>query len=190
MRIPRLLQAVLVMVGVYLGFIVGFDVVLGQVIPSSLLTMYMFFVAAGVFMTFTYDDERTRELVAPIKALVEDPSRRWLRNLVFTVVPLAAGAATFVQMQPSFDAPVEQVMYLDSPLKEHTLLQAIARVNRPADGKDYGLVVDYWGVSDALQEALAISSRPPTWRAPCSPRPTGWRGSRRGAPRPGGSSGE
>jgi type I restriction enzyme R subunit len=55
-----------------------------------------------------------------------------------------------------FDAPVEQVMYLDSPLKEHTLLQAIARVNRTADKKDYGLIVDYWGVSEALQEALAI----------------------------------
>jgi type I restriction enzyme R subunit len=47
-----------------------------------------------------------------------------------------------------FDAPVEQVMYLDSPLKEHTLLQAIARVNRTADGKTYGLIVDYWGISD------------------------------------------
>ena len=57
-----------------------------------------------------------------------------------------------------FDAPVEQVMYLDSPLKEHTLLQAIARVNRTADHKDYGLVVDYWGVSEALQEALAVFS--------------------------------
>ena len=55
-----------------------------------------------------------------------------------------------------FDAPVEQVMYLDAPLKEHTLLQAIARVNRTADGKSYGLIVDYWGVSEALQEALAI----------------------------------
>jgi type I restriction enzyme R subunit len=55
-----------------------------------------------------------------------------------------------------FDAPVEQVMYLDSPLKEHTLLQAIARVNRTADHKTYGLIVDYWGVSEALQEALAI----------------------------------
>jgi type I restriction enzyme R subunit len=55
-----------------------------------------------------------------------------------------------------FDAPVEQVMYLDSPLKEHTLLQAIARVNRTAEGKDYGLIVDYWGVSEALQEALSI----------------------------------
>jgi type I restriction enzyme, R subunit len=57
-----------------------------------------------------------------------------------------------------FDAPIEQVMYLDSPLKEHTLLQAIARVNRTAEAKSYGLVVDYWGVSQSLQEALAIFS--------------------------------
>ena len=49
-------------------------------------------------------------------------------------------------------------MYLDSPLREHTLLQAIARVNRKADQKTYGLVVDYWGVSQALQEALQIFS--------------------------------
>lgn len=55
-----------------------------------------------------------------------------------------------------FDAPVEQVMYLDSPLKEHNLLQAIARVNRTAEGKTYGLVVDYWGISDELQDALAV----------------------------------
>jgi type I restriction enzyme, R subunit len=55
-----------------------------------------------------------------------------------------------------FDAPVEQVMYLDAPLREHTLLQAIARVNRVSDKKDYGLIVDYWGVSESLQEALAI----------------------------------
>ena len=58
-----------------------------------------------------------------------------------------------------FDAPIEQVMYLDAPLKEHTLLQAIARVNRPhGDEKTYGLVVDYWGVSAKLQDALAIFS--------------------------------
>lgn len=55
-----------------------------------------------------------------------------------------------------FDAPVEQVMYIDSPLKEHTLLQAIARVNRTFEKKDYGLVVDYWGISRDLQEALGI----------------------------------
>lgn len=57
-----------------------------------------------------------------------------------------------------FDAPVEQVMYLDASLKEHTLLQAIARVNRTSEGKDYGLVVDYWGVALHLEEALSVFS--------------------------------
>lgn len=55
-----------------------------------------------------------------------------------------------------FDAPIEQVMYLDKPLREHTLLQAIARVNRTADKKTFGLIVDYFGVSEALTEALSI----------------------------------
>lgn len=56
-----------------------------------------------------------------------------------------------------FDAPVEQVMYLDRPLREHGLLQAIARVNRTCGAKKKcGYVVDYFGVSDNLQEALAI----------------------------------
>lgn len=54
-----------------------------------------------------------------------------------------------------FDAPIEQVMYLDCPLKEHTLLQAIARTNRRYDEhKTYGLIVDYFGVSRFLDEAL------------------------------------
>ena len=53
----------------------------------------------------------------------------------------------------------EERRYLDAPLKEHTLLQAIARVNRPhGDEKTYGLVVDYWGVSADLQDALAVFS--------------------------------
>jgi mono/diheme cytochrome c family protein len=107
MKIPRLLQAVLVLAGVYFGFIVVFDFLLEAVIPSSLLVMYMFFTAAGVFMVFTYDEEQTRELVAPIKALVEDPSQRMWRNIVFVIVPLAAGALTYLQMQPSFEAPLE-----------------------------------------------------------------------------------
>ena len=61
-----------------------------------------------------------------------------------------------------FDAPVEQVLYLDRGLQEHGLLQAVARVNRPFshehDGvtteKGYGLVVDYHGVSRNLEAAL------------------------------------
>ncbi|MGB9986563.1 type I restriction endonuclease subunit R [Salarchaeum japonicum] len=57
-----------------------------------------------------------------------------------------------------FDAPVAQVMYLDKPLREHNLLQAIARVNRPFEDKNHGLIVDYYGVSDDLKEALAMFS--------------------------------
>ena len=106
-KIPKLLQAALVLAGVYFGFILVFDVILDAVIPSSLLGMYMFFVTAGVFMVFTYDEDGTRELVAPIKALVEDPSKRLARNIVFVVVPVLAGGFTYLQMLPSFEAPVE-----------------------------------------------------------------------------------
>ena len=107
MKIPRLLQAVLVLVGVYLGFILVFDVLLEAVIPSSVLAMYMFFVVAGVFMVFTFEEEGAHELVAPINALVKDPSKRLIRNVVFVVVPLLVGAGTYLQMVPSYEAPVE-----------------------------------------------------------------------------------
>jgi type I restriction enzyme R subunit len=55
-----------------------------------------------------------------------------------------------------FDAPIEQVMYLDKPLRDHNLLQAIARTNRPlpAMHKRTGLVVDYFGVFQNLEKAL------------------------------------
>jgi len=55
-----------------------------------------------------------------------------------------------------FDAPLEQVMYLDNVIKEHNLLQAIARVNRVYKNKSCGFVVDYVGVLKHLKEALAI----------------------------------
>jgi type I restriction enzyme, R subunit len=55
-----------------------------------------------------------------------------------------------------WDAPIVGTMYLDKPLKEHTLLQAIARVNRTLDGKTAGYIVDYRGVVDSLDEALKI----------------------------------
>lgn len=54
-----------------------------------------------------------------------------------------------------FDAPILQVMYLDKPMKDHTLLQAICRTNRTYDdGKTYGLIVDYIGVFDNVAKAL------------------------------------
>jgi hypothetical protein len=106
-RVPRLLQAVLAVAFFYAAFAVVFDVLLVQPIPASLLTMYMFFIVAGVFMVFTFTEDSAREMVAPIKALVEDPSRKLVRNVVFVVVPLAAGFFAYDRMLPSFEAPVE-----------------------------------------------------------------------------------
>jgi len=55
-----------------------------------------------------------------------------------------------------FDAPVEQVMYIDKRLREHNLLQAIARVNRVTRNKHRGFIVDYIGLANHLSEALSI----------------------------------
>jgi type I restriction enzyme R subunit len=53
-----------------------------------------------------------------------------------------------------FDAPCNTVLYLARTLKEHALLQAIARVNRLHEGKEYGLILDYSGVIEALDQAI------------------------------------
>ena len=55
-----------------------------------------------------------------------------------------------------FDAPIEQVMYIDKKIREHTLLQAIARTNRVKKGKQRGYVVDYIGLTDNLTDALTL----------------------------------
>lgn len=63
-----------------------------------------------------------------------------------------------------FDAPVLYCMYLDKPMRDHVLLQAIARVNRPYEDKDNGnkktcgLIVDFIGIFDNLEKALAFDS--------------------------------
>ena len=107
---------------------------------------------SALIMSFTNDDperitrwqwtrDRQKELIDSFK---QDP----VDKLAFIII--------CDMLLTGFDAPIEQVMYLDAPLREHTLLQAIARVNRPHEGKTYGLVVDYWGISDDLQDALGI----------------------------------
>ena len=57
-----------------------------------------------------------------------------------------------------FDAPIEQVMYIDKRLREHNLLQAIARVNRVVANKHRGFIVDYIGLANHLTFALSIYS--------------------------------
>ena len=69
MKIPRLLQAVLVLAGVYFGFIIVFDYLLGCNYPQKPAdNVYDFFVAAGVLMVFTYDEDNMRELVGSGKS--------------------------------------------------------------------------------------------------------------------------
>jgi type I restriction enzyme R subunit len=63
-----------------------------------------------------------------------------------------------------FDAPILYAMYLDKPMRDHTLLQAIARVNRPYEDegaelvKPHGFVLDFVGIFDKLEKALAFDS--------------------------------
>ena len=63
-----------------------------------------------------------------------------------------------------FDAPILCAMYLDKPMRDHTLLQAIARVNRPYEKereemvKPHGFVLDFVGIFDKLEKALAFDS--------------------------------
>lgn len=96
------------------------------------------------------DKDQERDVIARFK----DPES----NLKFLIV--------CSKLLTGFDAPLESVMYLDSPLKEHNLLQAIARTNRVyGDKKIYGLIVDYIGVTKHLKEALSSYREPDVMNA-------------------------
>lgn len=82
------------------------------------------------------------------RQIVEGFSKRDEPELLIVVSKLLTG----------FDAPVNTVLYIDKPLKEHNLLQAIARVNRVEDGKEYGYIVDYEGVLGELDGAMGTYS--------------------------------
>jgi len=58
-----------------------------------------------------------------------------------------------------FDAPILQTMYLDKPLRDHNLLQAICRTNRPYPRKSHGLIVDYIGLFDDVAQALSFDEQ-------------------------------
>ncbi len=77
----------------------------------------------------------------------EDPEKR-LTGIAFLVV--------CDMLLTGFDAPIEQVMYIDKKVKEHNLLQTIARVNRVYKGKSRGYIVDYIGLANHITEALKI----------------------------------
>lgn len=90
---------------------------------------------------------RTREEEAKVLDDFRDPNNPL--QIVIVTSKLLTG----------FDAPILQVMYLDKPMKDHTLLQAICRTNRVyGQDKTYGLIVDYVGIFDDVAKALSFDA--------------------------------
>lgn len=117
-------------------------------------------------------EERVRDEIKAGKVPVAMPSEQ-IANFVSKLFPLPYGDEAKGQdgkvhannvgliivsdmLLTGWDAPIVGTMYLDKPLKEHTLLQAIARVNRTMAGKNAGYIVDYHGVVEHLDHALKI----------------------------------
>jgi type I restriction enzyme R subunit len=72
--------------------------------------------------------------------------------------PLAVLIVT-AKLLTGFDAPILQTQYLDRPLRDHTLLQAICRTNRTYPAKTHGLIVDYLGIFDDVAQSLMFDDR-------------------------------
>jgi len=101
-----------------------------------------------------------REWSDPVKIERRVGKKGWFKMPLVAEEPDQRHGLAFLcvksMLLTGFDAPVEQVLYVDRPMKGAELLQAIARVNRTYPGKGCGLVVDYCGVGDHLSEALAM----------------------------------
>lgn len=128
----------------------------------------------AVVQAWRYRDTLTRIEFAPIisGSNNDDPAwKQWtdgaaheqlikrFKKPLFNAKPEKTDPLAFLVVKSmlltGFDAPIEGVMYLDRPIREAELLQAIARVNRTGFGKRCGIVVDYYGVAQHLKEALA-----------------------------------
>ena len=88
-----------------------------------------------------------------------DEEERLLERFQDPADPLKLIIVT-AKLLTGFDAPILQVMYLDKPLRDHTLLQAICRVNRTySEHKTHGLIVDYLGIFDDVAAALEFDEQ-------------------------------
>lgn len=107
-----------------------------------------------MFSKFYLKDAERKQLIENFKKRITPEEQAKGNNLkIFIVCNM---------LLTGFDAPIEQTMYLDSPLRDHNLLQAVARTNRPYDygegevklSKEFGRIVDYVGVFQNYKEAL------------------------------------
>ena len=114
---------------------------LDQILPPE-VSEVVISIGQGVPQSWRDRFERTKDEESQLLDRFRDPSDP-LKILIVTA-----------KLLTGFDAPNLQCMYLDKPLRDHTLLQAICRTNRPAKGKDFGLIVDYLGIFDDVAQAL------------------------------------
>lgn len=98
------------------------------------------------------EDKERRRLISKFKKRITPEEQREGNNLKVIIV--------CNMLLTGFDAPIEQTMYLDSPIRDHNLLQAVARTNRPYDdtvsklSKEFGRIVDYVGIFENYKNAL------------------------------------
>lgn len=101
-------------------------------------------------------EETTDEVLKFWKAMMDKHGANYEKNTINAFKKSDQPEILIVvdKLLTGFDAPNNRVLYLTRPLKEHTLLQAIARVNRVAEGKDNGIIIDYYGNLENLDSAL------------------------------------
>ena len=121
-----------------------------------------------IFSTGQYETGERYDMFSPFY-LTDGERKRLIENFKKRITPEEQAKGNNLKifivcnmLLTGFDAPIEQTMYLDSPLRDHNLLQAVARTNRPYDygegetklSKEFGRIVDYVGVFQNYKEAL------------------------------------
>ena len=144
----------------YKAFLVGVDreacVLLKEALDKYLPTEY----SRIVYTPFHNDEARLKRYY-----LSEDEEKQ-LRKAFVKLDQLPRIIIVTEKLLTGFDAPVLYCMYLDKPMRDHTLLQAIARVNRPYEKlegerrirKPCGMIIDFIGIFDNVEKALAFDS--------------------------------
>jgi type I restriction enzyme, R subunit len=106
----------------------------------------------------TIEEQDIPEIQAFWKAMMDEfgSEKKYLDGIIeaFEKKPEPEIIICVDKLLTGFDAPCNTVLYIDKRLKDHNILQAIARVNRLFDGKDFGLVVDYRGIFGELDKAV------------------------------------
>lgn len=114
--------------------------------------------ATDIVMSVQASDKKEHPEYAPYDR-TRDEEERLLDRFRNPADPLKLIIVT-AKLLTGFDAPILQVMYLDKPLRDHTLLQAICRVNRTySEQKTHGLIVDYLGIFDDVAAALEFDDQ-------------------------------